>query len=319
MSVPFFAKSLEFSRNKGQFSTKKLSSVVNHLTITTITKEATRNIPNVGKVNFREYFAPIEQDLRKLIKNRNKKFVKLRGVRSYERLHNYCSDIQEICAEQDPNHRVTKILMKTAIKLEKVLEEQASANATCLTLFSNFGQIQEVLSRKGSNPKDHKIILAKTFKKIWNSIRKNRQPLESIRATLPAKGQSLVFVKEQWYRLYKSYLPGLFNYYRFPIEERTNSKMEQQFGQEKQKFIQRSGKPNVSRQIRMRGATELKIQYAGNAEIKNYLDNLEGSYSRKDVLEGLLKLQEMQNKESNRWQSRIGGKNSLRDLFKPKN
>ena len=83
------------------------------------------------------------------------------------------------------------------------------------------------------------------------------------------------------------------------------------------KFIQRSGKPNVSRQIRVRGGTELKIQYVSKKEIKTYLNQLEGSYSRKDVFEGLKKLQERQEIESNRWQSIMGGKDALRALFEP--
>ncbi|MBA7588398.1 hypothetical protein ES708_30454 [subsurface metagenome] len=173
------------------------------------------------------------------------------------------------------------------------------------------------INRKMSDQALHDDYLSKVFQTIWDSVRSKRRSYKSIRATLPRKNMTLVFIIEQWYRMYKSYRPGLFNYYAFPIEERTNSKMEQHFGQEKMKFIQRSGKPNVSRQIRVRGGTELKIQYSSKVEINNYLDQIEGSYSHKDVLEGLKELQERQKIESNRWQSKMGGKDALRSLFEP--
>ncbi len=258
---------------------KQLSTMINHLRITTISVKVNIILPNVGIVNFREYFRSIESDLRKLIKNRNKKFEKLRGTRSYERIKNYCIELSDVCGQQDPNHRVTKILKNTASKLENSLMEQSSSYTACIELVANFKQIRDKLNNIFDNSQKHTAALSIIFENIWENIRLNRQPFTSLRAKLPQKNMSLITIKEQWYRLFKSYLPGLFRYYEFPVVERTNAKMEQQFGQEKQKFIQRSGKPNVSRQIRMRGASELKIQYAKSNEIKEYLNSLEGSYS----------------------------------------
>ncbi len=93
--------------------------------------------------------------------------------------------------------------------------------------------------------------------------------------------------------------------------------MEQQFGQEKQKFITRSGKPNVSRQIRVRGEFELKQQYVPKKEVQKYLDNMKGSYSRDIVMNELTKLIQIQKKESKRWQSSIGGKIAMLKLYEP--
>lgn len=124
-----------------------------------------------------------------------------------------------------------------------------------------------------------------------------------------------IIVREQLYRLFLSYEPGLHNSYDFPIIARTNSKMEQYFGQEKMKLIQRSGKPNVSSQIRLPGAVELKYLYSSKKEIKAYLNEIDGKYSHSEVKNYLQQLQYQQNMESNRWKSKIGGERALKALY----
>jgi hypothetical protein len=153
------------------------------------------------------------------------------------------------------------------------------------------------------------------FQEIWQSITSSRREISDIKSRLPNNNMTDTDVKEQWYRLYCSYSPGLFRYYEFPVPIRTNSIMEQHFIQEKFKFIQQCGKPNVGRQIRIRGDYVLKMQYVDHLEIKTYLDLLPGSYSHDDVYKHLRILHERQTKESQRWQSNIGGINALRALF----
>ncbi|MCF2141388.1 MAG: hypothetical protein K9W44_15120 [Candidatus Lokiarchaeota archaeon] len=73
--------------------------------------------------------------------------------------------------------------------------------------------------------------------------------------------------------------------------------MEEQFGQEKQKYIARSWKPNVSCQIRVRGEFELKQQYVPKKEVQKYLDCMKGSYLRDIVMSELTRLIQIQKKE----------------------
>ena len=299
---------------------KQISKVIKHLPITTMGKAETRKIPNIGTVKYREHFATIESDLRKLVKSRTKKFEKLRGITSFSRVSNYRDEIKEICELKDPNHRITKILAKTAEKLTEVLNDQKANYLGCQSLNFDFQRIRtEFNQRIYVYRTEHEQKLAELFKEVWQSIEKERKPLKSIKSFLPKKNTTFIEIREQWVRLHKSYSPGLFSYYDFPVQERTNSKMEQQFGQEKQKFIARSGKPNVSRQIRVRGEFELKQQYVPKKEVQEYLDNMKGSYSREIVMKELKKLMQIQKKESGRWQSSIGGKNAMLKLYDPQN
>ncbi|MHA1746818.1 MAG: hypothetical protein ACTSWW_12525 [Promethearchaeota archaeon] len=297
---------------------KQLSKVIKHLPITTMSKTVTRHIPNIGTVNYREHFATIENDLRKLVKSRTKKFEKLRGITSFSRVSNYRDEIKEICEVKDPNHRITKILTRTADKLTEVLNDQKANYLGCQSLYSDFQTIRTVFNQKTYRFRsEHEQKLAELFKEVWRSIEKERKPLKSIKSFLPKKDATFVEIREQWVRLHRSYSPGLFSYYDFPVQERTNSKMEQQFGQEKQKFIARSGKPNVSRQIRVRGEYELKLQYVSKKEVQECLDCMKGSYSRDIVMKELKKLMQIQKKESGRWQTSIGGKAAMLKLFDP--
>ena len=98
--------------------------MINHLPITTRGKDRTIVVPEIGTVKFREFFAPIEKDLRKLIKNRGKKFEKLRGIKSYTRIQEYHNLIMDTISEKPPDSRITKILASTASKMEKCLTHE---------------------------------------------------------------------------------------------------------------------------------------------------------------------------------------------------
>lgn len=84
---------------------KSLEGMVNHLYITTVSKTEKRQILNVGKVNMREYFLEVESDLRKMIKNRLKKFELLRGTKTYEKLDEYLTILDSVWQSKDENHR----------------------------------------------------------------------------------------------------------------------------------------------------------------------------------------------------------------------
>lgn len=58
------------------------------------------------------------------MKNRTKKFENLRGVKSFEGRSEYCSQIHNVISNQDPSHRVTKILTQTVLILDEILKDQ---------------------------------------------------------------------------------------------------------------------------------------------------------------------------------------------------
>jgi hypothetical protein len=308
-----------FLEVKDSFMQKELRKVINHLPVITKDKHRTVNVPNVGKVNYREHFSEIESDLRKLVKSRGKKFEKLRGITSYTRIQDYLENIDDICEIQDKNHRVTKILNKTSEKLHDILDQQKTTFDGCIDLNNTFQTIRNVLNAKDLLKKEHQDRLDAAFKSLWNRIKKKAKNMNEIKSFLPKSNASFLEIKEQWVRLHKSYEKGLFQYYDFPVKERTNSKMEQHFGREKMKFISRSGKANVSRQIRVRGIYELKIAYICTDEVKLFLNSIDGEYSNEEVKKGLHLLQERQKKESNKWQTAIHGQTALYKLYGQKN
>lgn len=295
----------------------KLSGVVNHLKMVTVSKTETRKIPNIGVVNYREHFSVIERDLRKLIKSRGKKFEKLRGISSFSRIEKYLKDMDEIWQSHDSENRITKILKKTSTKLHDILETQRFNYVGCNALFSSFQSIRTILNDSSLTRKEIDEKSFSFFQIMWNKIRLKSKTTKKkeLRAFLPRSSASFIEIQQQWVRLYGSYRRGLFNYFDFPIPERTNSKMEQKFGQEKMKFIARSGKPKVGHQIRVRGIYELKQQYVSKNEVKNYLDKIEGQYDKEMVEKELILLEERQKKESAMWQNNLGGKQALLDLY----
>jgi len=117
-----------------------------------------------------------------------------------------------------------------------------------------------------------------------------------LRSVMPTVSMSKVGILQQWVRLHRSYSRGLFEYYKFPVEVRTNSQMEQHLGEEKMKNIKRCGQPQNWAKIRIRGEFELKQQYAGKKEIVDLINGLERTYCKKDVrsvLESLIKEKRM--------------------------
>lgn len=296
---------------------QRLRSTVNHLPIVVRSKTVEIKVQGKGQVNFREFFKEIESDLRKLIKNRGKKFEKARGIVAYDKIARYIDDIYDVIDKQDPNHRVTKILRKTAKKLEELLKQELQNYTALNQLMEWFSEIRATLGKENLSRKERDTELAAIFKTIWNKVRNQGEffQLQDLRTRMAKATMPMADIAQQWVRMHRSYRKGLFAYYEFPLSERTNSKMEAQFGHEKSTFMARSGKANVGRQIRVRGIYVLKQQYAGKSEIQEHLDSLPGTYDPIDVKKGLKILNEKQKQESDRWESRIGGKNALLRLY----
>ena len=70
---------------------------------------------------------------------------------------------------------------------------------------------------------------------------------------------------------YDSYRDGLFACLDMPVVVKTNTEMEQSFGEENSKLRCRSKKASVGGQVRTRGEYVLKQIYVDKAEIKAIL------------------------------------------------
>jgi len=303
--------------SKDRHLQQALAGMINHLYIVTVSKTETREIPNVGTVNLRAYFQRIESDLRKLVKTRGKKFSQIPGIITWDKVQSYAKTIEEVCDMQDEDHRITKILRKTAQTMTEMLDETSGDKDDCVLLLAQFKEIQDALATEYGTQETHLAAIVPIFNRIWDWTRRkgDLHKKEELRAKLPKANGSRVEISQQWVRLFDSYKRGLFAYYNFPVKQRTNSQMEQKFGREKAALYARCKRKKVGDQIRIRGDFLLKQLYAGKDELKQHLAHLGSTFSREDILKGLQELEKRHIEEREGWQSNLGGKDALLELF----
>ena len=83
----------------------------------------------------------------------------------------------------------------------------------------------------------------------------------------------------EWCRLWESYLPGLFQYYNFPVVVKTNNSLEQGFSTQKQALFNRVAKANIIHMITTRGEDYLRLKHCDPEElesdiVKEYTDEV---------------------------------------------
>ncbi|MGV9204238.1 MAG: hypothetical protein ACOC44_09520 [Promethearchaeia archaeon] len=101
---------------------------------------------------------------------------------------------------------------------------------------------------------------------------KKRDPafqVEECKAFLPSKKRTAVEIMGEWYRLWQSYLPGLFAYYGFSKPIRTNMELERLFSKQKQAIFNRAAKSNVCRVVSTRGEDYLRIKYCDPEDLQS--------------------------------------------------
>jgi len=296
----------------------QLAKVVNHLYILRVSKQITGDFGELGRQPIRTILAKLEKQLRKVLKGRTKKFENLRGIQAHDRLTEYVQEMNTSLTTAPSSSYLVKLLKQTVCELQEILTQEATTVEECKSLFTQFQKIRKDLGDE-SQPKDQKIaILDQHFQTIWEQVqgKEGKPSIDDLRSFLPQKDTSLIKIQQEWVRLYYSYRPGLFTYYDFPIPAKTNSIMESSFGEEKGHLIKRSGKGKVGSQIRIRGEYELKQIYAGKEEVKQILSQLENSYEREDIQQGLILLAARQAEESENWQNTGNLSTILDELFK---
>lgn len=88
----------------------------------------------------------------------------------------------------------------------------------------HFQDIRETLGDPDTSRKEKEERLGYIYDMILMEVER-RDPefnLEECRAFLPSKKRTIVEIMGEWYRLWKSYHPGLFEYYKFSKPVRTN-------------------------------------------------------------------------------------------------
>jgi len=286
---------------------KKLSKIVKGLYILSASKTNKVYFEGLGKRSVREVFHEVELQLRAILKARTKKFKHLRGVDVFERLTSLIKEMNKALSGEDETRRIVKIMQNTLQILQEGLNSTQEQYETCVSLNLQFQQIREELGNEDLT-KDEKIKqLNSDFDTIWKKVKglNEKHEIKQLRSFLPQKDTSKSKIEQEWVRLYHSYRSGLFSYYDFPIPAKTNSPMEQAFGQEKAGIIKQMGRKKVGGQIRIQGENRLKQIYAGPAEIKEIISRIGPDYDKDELREGLLKLAEQTKRETMLWRNRV--------------
>lgn len=247
-----------------------LKKVITGLYIHTASKNTKVYFENVGSVSVREAFKNTDRDLQVMIKARNKVFKELRGVWLYEKLSWYVDEMDTILKDLDPNFRFTKILNRTATALRTALHEVKCFYDDVCELNEDFRQIKHTLGENKLSKEEKVDKLGLIYDLILVKAQKRDPELksEALKSFLPNKEKSTSEILGEWYRLWESYLKGLFEYYSFPDLFKTNMILEQSFSKEKQAIFNRVAKGNVSHIVATRGEDYLRITHCTIEELE---------------------------------------------------
>ncbi|MHA1518720.1 MAG: hypothetical protein ACTSRK_00925 [Promethearchaeota archaeon] len=286
---------------------KKLSNLVKGLYIMSASKSSKVYFEGLGKMSVRDVFHELELQLRAMIKARTKKFDHLRGIEIFERISALVSEMESALKDEDGTRRITKIMKNTLNLLKRGLKENKEQYEICVSLNAQFQVIRTNLGDEGLAKEEKMDKLDSNFDIIWMKMKglNNKFEIDQLRSFLPQKDTEKSAILQEWVRLYHSYRLGLFAYYEFPVKAKTNSPMEQAFGQEKSGIIKQMGRKKVGGQIRIQGENRLKQIYAGKKEVKEIIDSLGPDYNIEELKEGLQKLADQTMQETMLWRNRV--------------
>ena len=246
-----------------------LKKAINGLYIHSASKSVKVNFENVGKASVRDAFENTDKDLQTMLTVKNKTLKELRGTWLYETVKKYAKDMETVCNTLDPTFWFTKVMKSTITSLKEALAGVKQYYEDSKLLFEHFQKIRvafgnETLSR------DEKIEKLNIIYEEVFAIAKERDStikFEECKAFLPSKKKTTVEILGEWCRLWNSYLPGLFEYFKFPKAVKTNLDLEKGFGVQKQAIYSRVAKANVWRMVSTRGEDYLRIKHCELEEL----------------------------------------------------
>ncbi|MBD3196692.1 MAG: hypothetical protein GF317_16670 [Candidatus Lokiarchaeota archaeon] len=247
-----------------------IRKTINSLYIHNASKITKVYFEKIGKVSVKELFKPVDQDFQSMIRVRNKTFKELRGIWLYETLLKYVDNMFRIIKRLNPTYRYTKISKRMASKLKNILNKVEKYYRQVRVLNVFFQEIRYLLGTEDLSKEIKIMKLKKIYAHIFNiaKIMDPKLSLEECKSFLPSKKKSVVEIMGEWCRLWESYLPGLFQYYNFPLPTKTNNTIENGFSTEKQAILNRVAKGNVCDMIATRGEDYLRLKHSSDKELE---------------------------------------------------
>lgn len=240
-----------------------LKKAINELYIHNASPNSKVHFENVGKVSVREAFENTDKDLQTMLKVKNKTLKELRGTWLYETVEKYANDMDSVRITLDPTYRFTKIMSKTITSLKEPLDEVKQLYEDVKSLFVRFQEIRAIFGDESLSRNAKVKKLDRAYEKILATVKERDSTTnwEESRSFLPSKKKSAMEIMGEWCRLWRSYLPGLFQYYNFPRAVKTNMDLEKGFSVQKQAIFNRVAKANVWRMVATRGEDYLRIKH----------------------------------------------------------
>ncbi len=134
---------------------QQLSKGIKHLHLVSAPKQAMVEVAGRGKLPLREVFKKVERELRGLVKARNKKLERLRGVASYEAVQAYTGKLDAAFAPGRGEGKGFELLQATAEALRALLESTTGTYEDCKALNARFQEIRRWIGKdcpsKGSS------------------------------------------------------------------------------------------------------------------------------------------------------------------------
>lgn len=248
----------------------KLKSVLRSLNIHKVDSTKTIVLNKKEKVNLRGFFNDIDLDFQKMLNFRSKKFTKLKGLALYRVLKRYIAEIGEKIFDYSEKSRFYKILSKIVISLEIELKALHSHFFEDLLMYDTFKVLYELIYHPYIEKANRIQQLDNVFGKCWAvaKIKKPELNLKDLRAFNPKASSTCSQILGEWCRLWNSYLPGLFTYYDFPIDQRTNIAQEQAFSQELSKINRRMANSEISYMQELQGDFYLRFSHCSSSELQ---------------------------------------------------
>ncbi len=253
----------------------RLKAVIKDLDLHKKSAMITVRLNKVNSVNYRDFFKEIDVDFQKMISLRSKKFEKLKGLPLFRLLKNYISDMEQTVRKYPKQSRFYKILSKI-IKLTKgEISSLQSIFFEDLFMYDAFKVIYQIIYHPYIEKANRIQQLDNIFGKCWAvaRIKNPSMKLDELRSFNSKASSTCPIILGEWCRLWNSYLPGLFSYYDFPIDHRTNIAQEQAFSQELSKINRRMANSEISYMQELQGDFYLRFSHCSSEELQKDIVN----------------------------------------------
>jgi glycosyltransferase involved in cell wall biosynthesis len=236
-----------------------------------------------GERSIRDVFSPIDKDLMYFTKATTVKFKRLRGLEIYTELPKYLSNLKETFKFFDKSARFTKILFNNIDILQNVLDEVKDRCMLVEKIWGIFSEICTVLGSEHYSSTIQSHYLYNLFGDLWNISLSLGCPYKSpddCSSRLASKTMSEWECVCQMVRLFLSYEPGLFAYFKFPIPIKTNNSLETDFSQLSASFRGQSKKARTG--LLYAYSAEEKIRFL-HCDIEELTSNIIEDFERYNI------------------------------------